>query len=227
MSISSGHGDTEYNGWVSTVIEPLDEFIDRHVNPRQLFHRLRKIAEGSSGSVVYEARLGDDDDMDTHPAAPSFVAIKSVPIVPGPGGVNAKMGEILRNVKLMQRIPPSEHILRLDALYVDSVDDALWIQMGFMNRSLASVISLIERGLRLSDRVIAGCAKDILTALEHLRTCDIAVANLSSRNIFINNDGFVKLGNFSAAVELSTDPTDHKRARYISKYVFAPVCRRG
>jgi hypothetical protein len=49
----------------------------------------------------------------------------------------------------------------MDALYVDPVEDALWIRMELMTRSLASIIELRKVGLVLSDRNIAGCTKDV------------------------------------------------------------------
>ncbi|KAF7296705.1 Kinase-like protein [Mycena chlorophos] len=210
-STSASGDQPDYQGWVASVILPLDAFIDRSVNPRHRFSHLRQIVCGEeSGATVYEAHASDDADED------SFVAIKSIPIVPA-GADGANLSRVLHELRVMAHVPPCENILRMDALYVDPVDDALWIRMQLMNRTLASAISLIGAGLRLSDRVIAGCAKDILTALQHLRTHNLALGNLSARNILIGTDGMVKLADFSSAVELSVDLTDHRRSRSISK----------
>ncbi|KAJ7171405.1 kinase-like domain-containing protein [Mycena filopes] len=98
----------------------------------------------------------------------------------------------------------SNNILTMDALYVDPAEDTLWIRMELMVRPLSSVIDLRRVGLTLSDRVIAGCTKDVLSALEYLRMNDIAPRNIRSNNILINNQGVLKLTNLSTAVRLST-----------------------
>ncbi|KAJ7046235.1 hypothetical protein C8F04DRAFT_1387844 [Mycena alexandri] len=85
------------------------------------------------------------------------------------------------------------------ALYVDAFEDALWIRMELMTRTLASVIALGNAGLVLPDRVIAGCVKDILAALEVLRENGLRPGNISSQNVLLNSDGVLKLTNLSAA----------------------------
>ncbi|KAF7329372.1 Kinase-like protein [Mycena kentingensis (nom. inval.)] len=191
--------EIEYDDWVSSAIAPLDEFIDRTVNPRQRFAHMREIAEGSSGTVVYEAHFADDPESGEQ-CEYEPVAIRSVPI----DTEGSKLGEILHEMEVMRDVPASEHILRTDAIYVDTVDDALWVQTELANRTLASVFELIAAGLRVSDRVIAGCARDILVALEHLRRSGLALGNLSPWNILLTNDGVVKLADFSSATTHSS-----------------------
>ncbi|KAF7299457.1 Kinase-like protein [Mycena indigotica] len=211
MSSSCDQAGGDYDGWASSVIAPLNKFIDRNINPREHFVHLREIAEGFAGSVVYEAHAGlDDGDVITR-----FSAIKTVPILPG--GTNTKLGELVHELQVMEHVPPAESVLRVDSVYIDTVEDVIWIHMELMDRSLASLINLIGAGLRLSDRVIAGCAKDILGALNHLQSHNVAMGNLASKNVLINSDGFVKITNFSSAVKLSPNLTDHKRGLYIEK----------
>ena len=52
----------------------------------------------------------------------------------------------------------SEYIIGMDALYVDLVEDSLWIWMELIDRSLADVM---DSGLVLDDRMIARLASDV------------------------------------------------------------------
>jgi p21-activated kinase 1 len=159
-----------YGGWVASVIAPLAEFIDMPVNPRDHYVDLRDIAESSGGTMLYVARLDpachdrlvlpedvkelDEDDVSAE--RPTFVAIKTVPIMPAG---SSKLGEVVRERRILSDVH-CENILHMDALYVDPVEDALWIRMELMTRTLSSVIELNGVGLVLSDRMIAGCTKD-------------------------------------------------------------------
>ncbi|KAJ7731568.1 kinase-like domain-containing protein, partial [Mycena maculata] len=190
-------------GWVASVISPLSTFIDMPINPRNHYLDLQEIADGPGGTMLYVARLADGnrdnltlpiqvkerDRDDLLARRPTFVAIKSIPIMPTG---SSKLGEVLRELRTMRNIR-SDHILAMDALYVDPIEDTLWVRMELMTRTLSSVIELNEAGLVLSDRTIAGCTKDILTALEHLRVNGIAPRNIRSDNVLINKEGVLKL----------------------------------
>ncbi|KAJ7495405.1 kinase-like domain-containing protein, partial [Mycena latifolia] len=206
----------KYEGWVTSVISPLKDFIDMRVNPRHHYLDLQEIADGPGGTTIYVARLADPQrdhltlpahvkERDAHDLLaqrPTFVAIKSVPIMPSG---SSKLVEMLRELLIMNEIR-CENILEMDALYVDPLEDTLWIRMELMTRTLGSVIELNAAGLALSDRVIAGCIKDILTALEHLRVNGIAPRNIRAKNVLINNHGVLKLNdiaNLSKAVRPS------------------------
>ncbi|KAF8163914.1 kinase-like domain-containing protein [Mycena galopus ATCC 62051] len=207
---------TRYQGWVESALSPFTGLIDISVNPRDYYVDLQEIAEGPGGTTLYVARLADpprDDPM--LPAhikeqdqqarlahRTTIVAIKSVPILPSG---NAKLGEVLRELSIMHDLR-CENILKLDSLYVDAMEDALWIRMEFMTRSLSSVIELSRAGLSLPDKVIAGCTKDILSALEYLRVNDITPKNINSSNVLINNYGVLKLSKYyQKQVVLFTD----------------------
>ncbi|KAJ7697231.1 kinase-like domain-containing protein, partial [Mycena rosella] len=192
--------------WVKSVISPLREFIDMPINPRHHYLDLQEIADGPGGTTLYVARLADTQrdrlTLPTHVAARDqlFVAIKSVPIMPTG---SSKLVEVLRELRIMRHIQ-CENILGMDALYVDPVEDTLWIRMELMTRTLSSVIELNAAGLVLSDRMIAGCTKDILTALEYLRVHRIVPRNIRAENVLLNNHGVLKLTNLSNAVTLPT-----------------------
>jgi hypothetical protein len=161
----------QYQGWVASALSPLSGFIERSTNPRDYYLDLKEIAYGSSGTTVYVARLADipldhlklpiqvkeRDRQDRLAQRPTFVAIKSVPIMPSG---SAELTEVLHELCIMRDLRCA-NILSMDALYVDPVEDALWIRMELMTRSLASIIELRKVGLVLSDRNIAGCTKDV------------------------------------------------------------------
>ncbi|KAJ7088049.1 kinase-like domain-containing protein [Mycena belliarum] len=214
----SSDAEQKYEGWVASVIAPLKKYIDIRVNPRHHYLDLQEIANGPGGTTLYVARLADAqrealtlpievrarDQRDLLAQQPTLVAIKSVPILPA-GGSNLKLVEVLRELRSMHDVQ-CENILKMEALYVDPVEDTLWIRMELMARTLASVIELKTAGLALSDRVIAACTKDILTALEYLRVKDITPRGIRAANVLINKHGVLKLTNLSTVDNLPAAP---------------------
>ncbi|KAJ7106399.1 hypothetical protein C8R43DRAFT_825575, partial [Mycena crocata] len=175
-----------YEGWVESAISLLRRFVDDSVNPRNHYLDLEEIAECAEGSILHVARLSavKRDLLRLPTRRQTFVAIKSIPIMPTG---TPKLLELHYELSLMGDIHNS-NILGFDTLYLDPVEDTIWIRMELMARSLSSVIDLNGVGLILSDRVIAGCTKDILSGLEHLRLHGIAPRNICSDNVLINLD---------------------------------------
>ncbi|KAJ6467883.1 hypothetical protein C8R45DRAFT_475380 [Mycena sanguinolenta] len=206
-----------YRGWVETALSPFMQWIDISVNPRNYYLDLQEIAEGPGGTTsLYLARLADfpcdDPVLPAHikeqdqqarlSKRTTFVAIKSVPILPSG---NIKLTEVLDELSIMHNLQ-CEHILSLDAIYVDPIEDALWVRMEFMTRSLSSIIDLRRLGLSLSDKIIAGCTKDVISALEYLRIHDITPKKVQAKNVLINNHGVLKLtANLSNATKSSSN----------------------
>ncbi|KAJ7473300.1 kinase-like domain-containing protein [Mycena latifolia] len=219
-SISSRPHD-KHEGWFASVLSPFNEFIDRQVVPRNHYLDLQRIACGACGTTLYVARLADAQrdqlmlpshvkEKDRHEllaGRPTCVAIKMVPLVPGG---SSKLDEVLRELRVL-RLLRCDHILGMDALYVDVDQEMLWIRMELMTRTLSSIIELNGAGLVLSDRIIAGCMKDILEALKYLALNDITPRNVQANSVSMNSQGFLKLTNVSNAVRSSTISPD-KRA---------------
>lgn len=159
-----------YRGWQSEVVAPLEEFIDDMVDPHDHYLDLKEIAEGESGSV-YSARLiyKDADRLRLPPLVKArdsediangreiLVAIKSVAILPSG---SQKLNDLQHELTLMRGLA-QENLISLDALYVDLLEDTLWIRMELMERSLADVIALVDNGLILQDRTMARFASDV------------------------------------------------------------------
>ena len=144
---------SRYPGWVSTVVEPLKEYIDERIDPRTLYFDLQEIAEGESGSV-FAARV---QKLPSSSSAEPFVAIKQVALLPSG---SSKLVDLERELKLLKGLS-HPHILNMSSLYVDTADDALWIRMELMDRSLADVIGLIGEGLVLQEKHMAQVASDV------------------------------------------------------------------
>ncbi|KAJ7617180.1 kinase-like domain-containing protein [Roridomyces roridus] len=212
MNSPSADSDDQYEGWVARAVSPLTEFIDMAVNPRHHYLDLQEIADGPGGTTLYVARLAEDryeeltlpdsiragDQKNIQARRPTFVAIKAVPIMPTG---SAKLVEVLRELRTMRGVECG-NILGMDALYVDPVEDQLWIRMELMTRTLSSVVALNAAGLILSDRIIAGCIKDILLALENLAANGVTPRDLRAENVLINSEGVLKLTNLAHTIQI-------------------------
>lgn len=201
-----------YRGWLSAVVAPLEEFIDDAVDPREFYLDLQEIAEGESGSVFaarltgkniqrlrLPARIKVQDNDDLLNGRTTLVAIKSVAILPSG---SPKLVDLQRELSLMKGLW-HENLLSMDAVYVDLVEDTLWIRMELMERSLADIIGLVGQGLILQDRTIARFASDVLQALEFLQQHDIAHRDVRSDNLLLNSGGILKLTDFSNAARVT------------------------
>ncbi|KAJ7131480.1 kinase-like domain-containing protein [Mycena epipterygia] len=214
--------DFSKNGPSPEQVEFPEDFIDKRVDPREYYRDLQEIAVGESGSVyaavlvptapLYRLKLPpllrarDQDDVINGRRV--LVAIKSVALLPGG---NPKLADVERECRLLSGLR-CEQVLGMDALYIDLVDNALWIRMELMERSLADVVGLVDEGLRLQEpRVMARFASDMLQALDYLQKHHIAHRDLRSDNLLLNSEGVLKLTDFSNAVlvtpetPLSTD----------------------
>ncbi|KZP07605.1 kinase-like protein [Athelia psychrophila] len=209
-----------YLGWLSDVVAPLEEFIDGATDPRDHYIELQEIAEAESGSV-YAARLVKPEVLGL-PLDVAFVAIKNVPILPSG---SPKLLDLKKELTLVRGVT-HKNILTMDALYVDLVEDSLWIRMELMERSLADVVGLVAEGLMVQERMIARFASDVLQALEYLQKQHIAHRDVRSDNLLLNSNGFLKLADFSNAVQVTPENSDCSGAAGVI-YWQAPEMRTG
>ncbi|TRM63300.1 kinase-like domain-containing protein [Schizophyllum amplum] len=224
-----------YSGWLAEAVSPLSDFIDEAVDPRATYVDLQEIAEGESGSVfaaVLVEKYADQlrlpltvrarDKEDRVAGRRTLVAIKQVAV--SPEG-SQKMKDLRHELHLLRGLA-HENILSMDALYVDAVDDYLWIRMDLMERSLADVIELVNDGLMLQERMVARFATDILLGLDYIHKQGIAHRDVRSDNLLINNAGLVRLTDFSNAVKVTPEaPTSSEVVGVI--YWQAPEMRIG
>ncbi|KAA1474190.1 kinase-like protein [Dentipellis sp. KUC8613] len=201
-----------YPGWLSEVVRPLSDFIDDTVDPRDLFDDLQEIAEGESGSVYAARVIAHRKQPGVQPPTPTspyegtskveMVAIKNVPILPSG---SPKLFELRRELDLLRgfRHP---NLLLMQTLYVDLVEDSLWIRMELMERSLADVLSVggeeDEDEVLVSEKMVARFVWDVLLGLSYLNRQRIAHRDLRSDNLLLNKDGVLKIADFSSAMHV-------------------------
>ncbi|KIK53355.1 hypothetical protein GYMLUDRAFT_102950, partial [Collybiopsis luxurians FD-317 M1] len=202
--------------WLSEVVKPLEEYIDEAIDPREYYVDLAEIAKGDSGSVysaqiLHHANLARliklpplikaQDDEGHANGETMFVAIKTVPILHS----GSRKLDKLKNELGLLRGMTHDNILSIHALYVDLVEDSLWIRMELMERSLDDIVVLRELGLVLRERVIARFSSDILEALQFLNKHNLAHRDVRSDNLLLNSQGVLKLTNFSNTVKVTAD----------------------
>jgi hypothetical protein len=150
-----------YPAWLAAIVLPLVEFIDDAADPRAIFTDLQEIAQGESGSV-YAAhavpaiaqqfrpmtprsparRLSQECkrfEKDSEGGAVAQVAIKRVLI---PRGGSSKLVDLRHELELARRFRHA-NVLRMERLYVDVVEESLWVGMELMDRSLADVLAVV------------------------------------------------------------------------------------
>ncbi|KAF9553865.1 kinase-like protein [Agrocybe pediades] len=162
----------------------------------------------------------DEKDLRDSPEGEVWVAIKSVAIVPLPSasaGLSAvapsqaatisvtKLRDLKHELTLLRDLSTHDNILGMDAVYVDLLEDSLWVRMELMERSLADIIALAGDGLQLQERVLARFTSDILSALDYLQKHNIAHRDVRSDNLLLNKHGVLKLAEFSNAVQVSRE----------------------
>ncbi|KAF7977912.1 hypothetical protein HWV62_2482 [Athelia sp. TMB] len=209
-----------YRGWLSDVVMPLEDFIDEATDPRDHYTELQEIAEAESGSV-YAARVVKPEALGL-PSDVAFVAIKNVPILPSG---SPKLLDLKKELTVIRGVI-HENVLTMDALYVDLVDNALWIRMELMERSLADVVGLVAEGLMVQERMIARFASDVLNALDYLQKQHIAHRDVRSDNLLLNKNGVLKLADFSNAVQVTPEKPECSGAAGVI-YWQAPEMRTG
>jgi hypothetical protein len=158
---STASQNPRYPAWLAAIVLPLVEFIDDAADPRAIFTDLQEIAQGESGSV-YAAhavpavaqqfrpmtprsparRLSQECkrfEKDSGEGGAAQVAIKRVMI---PRGGSSKLVDLRRELELARALRHA-NVLRMERLYVDVVEESLWIGMELMDRSLADVLAVV------------------------------------------------------------------------------------
>lgn len=158
---TSAPQNPRYPAWLAAIVLPLVEFIDDAADPRTIFTDLSEIAQGESGSV-YAAHAVPAVAQQFRPMTPrsparqlsqeskrfekdeggvaQVVAIKRV-LIPRDGS-SSKIVDLQRELELTRSLRHA-NVLRMERLYVDVVEESLWIGMELMDRSLADVLGVV------------------------------------------------------------------------------------
>ena len=154
-----------YPAWLAAIVLPLVEFIDDAADPRAIFTDLQEIAQGESGSVYaahavpavaqqfqpmtprspsrrlsQECKICEKDKDKEDCEGTARVAIKRVLI---PRGGSEKLTDLRCELELARSLRHA-NVLRMERLYVDVVEESLWIGMELMDRSLADVLGVVD-----------------------------------------------------------------------------------
>ncbi|KAJ7584957.1 kinase-like domain-containing protein [Mycena floridula] len=201
-----------YPGWVSNVVQPLEEFIDETVDPHDYYLDLEEIAEGESGSF-FVAKMAQDKPLENLKLAPlikaqdtrnrvngvqTLVAIRVVPLVPSG---SPEINEVHHELTLLKGLM-HVNLLTMDALYVDLSDDSLWIRMELVEWSLADIIQFNGEHFMLQESVMSQFAFDVLSALKYLQSHDIVHRDVRADNLLLNRAGVLKLTDFKNAIKV-------------------------
>ncbi|KAI9454081.1 kinase-like domain-containing protein [Russula earlei] len=131
------------------------------------------------------------------------------------------------------------NVLHMERLYVDVIEESLWIGMELLDRSLADVLAVVgeEVGsaqedsssgavVEIPETMVARFVCDALLALSYLRKHHIAHRDVRSDNLLLSRSGVLKLSDFSSAVR--SPPGTHKRSDPVGViYWQAPEMRTG
>jgi len=182
----------------------MDQLIDSE-DPRKLFTDLRKIGEGSSGSVY----------MGMNQRTKLKVAIKIMP-------TNAKTNmKVIQNEIAMMKTSRHKNIVEFVGAYL--TEDSLWVVMEYMEGgSLTEIIAVS----RMSEPQIASVCKEILRALTYLHGMNRIHRDIKSDNILLSADGDVKLADFGYCAQL-TEQLNKRNSVVGTPYWMAPELIRG
>lgn len=176
-------------------------------DPKELFTNLKKVGEGSSGTV-YSGRYVKTGEK---------VAIKVISYK----DQSKREAEAIRNEIFMQRTSPHHNVVQYKAAYMS--DGELWIVLEYLSGgSLAEVVSIC----RMTEPQIAAVCKEVIKALKFIHSLNRIHRDIKSDNILLAKDGQVKLADFGYCAQL-TESTKKRNSVVGTPYWMAPELIRG
>lgn len=175
-------------------------------DPKARFVNIKKIGEGSSGTVF----SGEDKQNNC-----KEVAIKIIPY--------NKNGQVLpiQNEIYMMKTTTHTNVVEYIDCYI--VDDQLWVVMECLQGgSLTEVISATQ----LTEPQIAVICKEVLTALIFVHKMHRIHRDIKSDNILLSTKGEVKLADFGYCAQL-TEEANKRNSVVGTPYWMAPELIRG
>ena len=97
----------------------------------------------------------------------------------------------------------SEYIVRYYGMFTDDENSSIYIAMEYMGgRSLDAIYkNLLERGGRISEKVLGKIAEAVLRGLSYLHEKKVIHRDIKPQNILLNENGQVKLCDFGVSGE--------------------------
>jgi len=181
-----------------------DEPLYDNRDPSTFFKELRKIGEGSSGSVYTAIKMDDHRK----------VAIKMI-------NVKANEMSAIDNEIRMMKTSKHECVVEYVGSYLK--EDLLWVVMEYMDAGpLTDIISAV----RMTEPQIAAICKDVLRALAYIHLLNRIHRDIKSDNILMMKDGGVRLADFGYCTQL-TEKTSKRNSVVGTPYWMAPELIRG
>jgi len=185
----------------------LDQFLNKAVNPNDIYSNYKKIGEGAAGEVY----------LATENSTGRKVAIKKM-------ALNAQNMKLLVNEIDIMKSSKHQNIVE----YIDSyiVNDKLWVVMEFMDGGcLTEVLEQFE-SVQMTEEHIALVCLETLKGLAYIHSLHRIHRDIKSDNILLNMKGETKIADFGYAAQL-TQQRDKRTTIVGTPYWMAPELIRG
>lgn len=191
---------------VVPIAPPVDDESElfANVDPTSLYKGLKKIGEGSSGSVYTGTKVDDGRK----------VAVKMI---------NMKGNDMISIENEIKMMRTSKHANVVEYIGSYQREDKLWVVMEFMDGgSLTDIISAV----RMTEPQIAVICREILKALAYVHLLNRIHRDIKSDNILLTRAGGVKLADFGYCAQL-TEKANKRNSVVGTPYWMAPELIRG
>ncbi|PGH32826.1 STE/STE20/PAKA protein kinase [[Emmonsia] crescens] len=201
----------------SEVMERLKQIVSR-TNPKESYHKYRKIGQGASGSV-YVARVNDKppsyvaQEVYEKNGSRSQVAIKQMDLRSQP------RKELIVNEIIVMKGSSHPNIVNYLESFLQEQDNELWVVMEFMEGG--ALTDVIDNNPVIQEDQIATICFETCKGLAHLHNQSIIHRDIKSDNVLLDRAGNVKITDFGFCAKLTESKS--KRATMVgTPYWMAP-----
>ena len=195
----------------SSNIPEFSDVLSIQSNPEDLFILLSPIGIGAYAKV-YKAM---------HKSTLKIFAIKIVDYAKdGKNNINNNYNKIKEEASLMHLLQNNDYILKYYGSYYSLKSNNIWLILEYCYcGSLLDFMSSIKIGY--TEEEIATFIEMILQGLIFLHDMNIIHRDIKAQNIYLTEDGCVKLGDFGEGIKL-TEEEKYRRSKRGSPYWMSP-----